>query len=54
MTNPASSLFLFFVAVVANAALPTPEHVTFPSLDRDAAGAPVTISALYFRPREAA
>ena len=39
---------------MANAALPAPEHVSFASLDRDAAGAPVTISALYFRPPGAA
>lgn len=49
-----STLTLWFVAVMANAALPAPERVTFPSLDRDAAGAPVTVSALYFRPQEAA
>ena len=58
MTNSAasakSSLTLLFVSVVANAALPAPEHVTFPSLDRDAAGAPIAISALYFRPPQAA
>ena len=54
MTKPASSLFLLLVAVGAGAALPAPEHVSFPSLDRDAAGAPVTISALYFRPPQAA
>jgi len=54
MTNSAasakSSLTLLFVSALANAALPAPEHVTFPSLDRDAAGAPIAISALYFRP----
>lgn len=38
----------------ADAALPAAEHVTFPSLDRDAAGNAVTISALYFRPPQAA
>ena len=37
----------------AAAALPLPERVTFPSLDRDATGAPVTIAALYFRPPQA-
>src|SRR5207247_1393224 len=58
MTNSAasakSSLSLFLVTAVANAALPAPEHVGFPSLDRDAAGAPIAISALYFRPPQAA
>ena len=38
------------VAAPAFAALPAPQAVNFPSLDRDAAGTPVTISALYFRP----
>jgi len=28
--------------------LPTPEHVTFPSLDIDASGTPIAITALYF------
>src|SRR4030095_14787128 len=49
-----SSLTLLFVASAANAALPAPEHVNFPSLDRDAAGAPIAISALYFRPPQVA
>lgn len=49
-----SSLTLLFVACAANAALPAPEHVSFPSLDRDAAGAPIAISALYFKPPQAA
>jgi dienelactone hydrolase len=49
-----SSLTLSFVAAVANATLPAPQHVTFPSLDRDAAGAPIAISALYFRPPQGA
>ena len=35
---------------LSHAALPTPEHVSFPSLDVDASGKPVAISALYFRP----
>jgi dienelactone hydrolase len=38
------------MAAPAFAALPIPSAVTFPSLDRDAAGAPVAITALYFRP----
>jgi len=38
----------------AAAALPLPARVTFPSLDRDAGGAPVTIDALYYRPPQAA
>ena len=49
-----SALLLLLVASVANAALPAPERVTFPSLDRDAAGAPIAIAALYFRPPQAA
>ena len=40
-------------AALAHAALPLPEHVTFPSLDRDATGNAVAISALYFRPPQA-
>jgi dienelactone hydrolase len=42
------------IATPALSALPTPQAVTFPSLERDAAGSPVTISALYFRPPGAA
>lgn len=38
----------------AAAALPPAQEVSFPSLDRDASGAPVTISALYFRPPQVA
>jgi dienelactone hydrolase len=34
----------------AFAVVPAPQAVNFPSLDGDAAGSPVTISALYFRP----
>jgi dienelactone hydrolase len=34
----------------AHAALPAPEHLSIASLDRDAAGAPVMVPALYFRP----
>ena len=49
-----SSVTLLLVAATAIAAMPAPEHVSFPSLDRDAAGAPVSISALYFRPPHAA
>jgi dienelactone hydrolase len=49
-----SSLPLLFVSAVANAMLPAPEHVNFPSLDRDAAGVPIAVSALYFRPPQAA
>jgi dienelactone hydrolase len=48
------TLVLFAATVVANAALPPPEHTSFPSLDRDAAGAPIAISALYFRPPQIA
>jgi dienelactone hydrolase len=44
----------FAAAATAAAALPPPQQVTFPSLDRDASGAAVTISALYFRPQQAA
>ncbi|MCC6193876.1 MAG: hypothetical protein IT518_05345, partial [Burkholderiales bacterium] len=43
-----------FAAAGAAAALPPAQQVTFPSLDRDAAGAPVTIDALYYRPPQAA
>jgi dienelactone hydrolase len=49
-----SWLPLLFVSAAASATLPAPEHVTFPSLDRDAGGAPIAISALYFRPPQAA
>lgn len=49
-----STLALLFVAAAATAALPAPERVSFPSLDRDAAGTPMVISALYFRPPQAA
>lgn len=38
----------------AHAALPAPARVSFPSLDRDASGNPVAVSALYFRPPQAA
>jgi dienelactone hydrolase len=41
-------------AALADAALPAPEHVTFPSLDVEASGKPVEIAALYFRPPQAA
>jgi dienelactone hydrolase len=41
------------MAAPAFAALPVPQSVSFPSLDRDTAGSPVTISALYFRPQGA-
>jgi dienelactone hydrolase len=42
------------LATAASAmALPTPERVSFPSLDKDGNGTPVTISALYFRPPQA-
>lgn len=34
-------------------ALPPAERVSFPSLDKDATGAPVAIGALYFRPPQA-
>lgn len=40
-------------AAGAQAALPVPVRVSFPSVDRDAAGNPVAISALYFRPPQA-
>lgn len=40
-------------ALGAQAALPAPQRVTFPSLDRDASGAPVAIEALYFKPATA-
>ncbi|MFO1415218.1 MAG: dienelactone hydrolase family protein [Burkholderiales bacterium] len=36
--------------VTAHAALPAAERVSFPSLDRDANGAPVMIDALFFKP----
>src|SRR5262245_38376367 len=42
------------VTASAAAALPPPEKVTFPSLDRDASGAPLMITALYFRPPQVA
>jgi len=42
------------MAAPAFAVLPAPQAVNFPSLDRDATGSPVTISALYFRPPGAA
>ena len=42
------------LAAGAHAALPAPERVSFPSLDRDAAGDPVAIPALYFRPPQTA
>ena len=41
------------LAAFAHAA-PVPERVSFPSLDRDAAGDPVAIPALYFRPPQTA
>lgn len=40
-------------ALGAQAALPAPQRVTFPSLDRDASGAPIAIEALYFKPATA-
>jgi len=40
-------------AANAVAALPPAQPVSFPSLDRDAGGVPVTVSALYFRPPQA-
>ena len=43
-----------FWSVTAAAALPVPERVTFASLDRSVAGAPVEISALLYRPEGAA
>jgi len=46
---------LFALAVAFPAiALPVPERVSIPSLERDAAGAAVAIPALYFRPNVAA
>jgi dienelactone hydrolase len=36
--------------LTAHAFVPAPARVAFPSLDRDANGAPVMIDALYFRP----
>lgn len=41
---------LAFVGACAQAALPEPARVQFPSLDRDANGTRVTIDALYYRP----
>ncbi len=43
-------LLAWMLAGVADAALPVPQQVSFPSLDRDAAGALIVISALYFQP----
>ncbi len=40
----------WLLAAIASAALPAPEQVSFPSLDRNPDGVPVTISARYFRP----
>jgi dienelactone hydrolase len=45
----ARALILLAVSATAGA-LPVPERVTFPSQDVDASGAPVAITALYFRP----
>ena len=52
-SNPLLLCAALWTAAVAHAALPMPEHVTFPSLDLDASGKPVVISALYFRPAQA-
>jgi dienelactone hydrolase len=41
------------IACVAAAAMPAPARVSFPSLDRGDASAPIMISALYFRPAAA-
>ncbi len=48
------AVLLAITASCAQAALPAPERVRFPSLDRDAAGAPVMIDALYYKPPAAA
>lgn len=45
---------LVAASCAAHAALPAPEHVRFPSLDRGASGAPVMIDALYYKPAAAA
>lgn len=47
------ALLALAAACIAHAELPLPEHVSFPSLDRDANGAPLTIDALYYRPATA-
>ncbi len=49
-----AALFALALALPAAAALPVPERVSIPSLERDAAGAAVAIPALYFRPDVAA
>lgn len=47
-------LLALAAACTARAELPAPERVKFPSLDRDASGAPVMIDALYYKPAVAA
>jgi dienelactone hydrolase len=49
-----AALTALLLAPGVHAALPVPERVTFPSLDIDAAGKPVEISALFFRPPQVA
>ena len=49
-----AALCALALALPAAAALPVPERVSIPSLERDAAGAAVAIPALYFRPDVAA
>ncbi|MFO1317448.1 MAG: dienelactone hydrolase family protein [Burkholderiales bacterium] len=51
---PALACLALAASAAVQGALPAPARVTFPSLDRDASGDPVTISALYFRPPQAA
>lgn len=50
----AAAVIAFVPTTAAHATLPAPERVTFPSLDIDAAGKAVEISALFFRPPKAA
>jgi dienelactone hydrolase len=52
--NPRRLVVLTAFGATTVAALPAPEHVSFASLDRDANGGQVTITALYFRPTSVA
>jgi dienelactone hydrolase len=52
-TTLAMAAAALLAAGAASAALPPPERVTFDSLDRDAAGAPVRITALLYKPEGA-